>query len=61
MDFNAFKRELLAHYVHMASLPWAREAALYSARELARRFTSEFGRLPDALAKELKKRTEEQK
>lgn len=56
MEFAAFKRQLLEHYVHMASLPWARDAALHSVRDLASRFPEQFSKLPEALEKALLER-----
>jgi hypothetical protein len=56
MDFAAFKRELLEHYVAMASLPWAKAAAWHSVNDLAQRFASEFGELPALLTKAMKEK-----
>lgn len=56
MDFGAFKRELLAHYVAMSSLAWAKAAAWHSVNDLAQQFPSEFGELPALLTKEMKER-----
>lgn len=56
MDFAAFKRELLAHYVSMASLPWAKAAAWHTVNELAANHPSEFGDLPQRLTDEMKGR-----
>jgi hypothetical protein len=54
MDHADFKRELLKHYVAMASLPWAKAAAWHSVKDLADRFPREFGDLPDLLTKTMK-------
>jgi hypothetical protein len=58
MDFAAFKRELLAHYVSMASLPWAKAAAWHSVNDLAQRFPREFGDLPDLLTAAMRERSD---
>lgn len=56
MDFAAFKRELLEHYVHMASLPWAKAQSWHSANDLAQRFPREFGDLPEKLTNAMKEK-----
>lgn len=56
MDFAAFKRELLAHYVAMAELSWAKAQAWHSVNDLAKRFPSEFADLPDLLTAEMRKK-----
>lgn len=56
MDLEAFKQQLLEHYVAMASLPWAKAQAWWSVNDLASRFPSVYGELPQLLVQHMKER-----
>jgi hypothetical protein len=56
--WNAFKRELLSHYIAMAELPWAKAHAWHQVNEFAKEYPALFGDLPDLLKAEMQKRKE---
>jgi hypothetical protein len=56
MDFDSHKGALLAHYVAMASIPGAKEAAWQSVQELARKWPQFYGDLPKLLTDEMLRR-----
>lgn len=55
MNFDAFKRELIRHYVEMARLPGAIEQARHSCRRFAADFPEQFRDLEDLVRAELQK------
>ena len=58
MNFDAFKRELLAHYVEMADQPAFKSYVWARVQEMAKAFPSLWGDLPELLTKTMKERAE---
>jgi hypothetical protein len=54
---EAAKKEILSHWIAMASLPWAKAQAWRSAKDLAAQYPAEFGDLPKLLEEAMKEKT----